>query len=285
MNTSIQRYLKGLFQEPMTVLPINPHQCPFCTVNPYATYNGLKNHLENKHPGATLTHEEAPTKEQDQVCQYNTELVKMLLLKRHLDKSIKLGDGENVMLNIKFMHLYFKSLHVPKYALACFEALAQNMYLLSPKMKVLVMQERFVNNLGRSDSNIPMDQDVEFANRNFKENFTVVHGEPTEAVLNRLSKSVDKTVRVMDTFHKEFKIEHFHSRRKISAEKYEIDVQKVCKRLQEAKSHDNISGRVLHSSRLRKATTDPIRTLNLYHFKSWMIDKMSDMMDQPFYKY
>jgi anthranilate/para-aminobenzoate synthase component I len=183
------------------------------------------------------------------------------------------------------MLLYFKALGAHKYALACFEAIAQDQLFLSPKMRLLVAQERFVNNLGRADSNIPMDQDVEFANRNFKDNFTLVHGEPSERVLNRLSKSVDKVVTVLDSFHKDFGLQRFNTRRQVSADKYEQDVIKLTKAIIEGNIYIEVPSRVMHCTQLHLAAEDPVHTMNLYKLKCWMVDRMASMIDQPYYKY
>lgn len=239
--------------------------------------------MREKHPLAS----EMPAMnfQGDMVAGYSRGLLKMLMLKRHLDCAIKAGDGEGVLLSLKFMLLYFKVLGNTKYALACFEAIAQNQFFLSEKMKVLVLQECFVNNLGRPLSNIPMDQDVEFQNKQFKESFHYMHGEPSDTYLSRLSKSVDSVEKVLENFAKQFDVESFHTKRKVPLEEYIDNVVMVSKKLTEAKVFYIVPHRKLYSAKLASAAIDPLSKLDLCNFKGWMVSRFQSMLDSTIYKY
>lgn len=140
--------------------------CPACGKT-YKTYNGLSRHIQSAHPGlATPTSSEAESSA-DLIKQHSNELLKILLLKRVMDHSISHGDGQTMLLVVKYMLLYFKALGCTKYAVASFEFVAQQQIFLSEKMATLVRQEQFVNNRGRSYTNMPVDLDVEHSNKFF----------------------------------------------------------------------------------------------------------------------
>lgn len=221
----------------------------------------------------------------DTVFIHTLELLKMLLLKRCLDNSVKIGDGDTLTLLIKTMLPYFRALGCKKYALAAFEHTAQQQVFLSPKMKAIARQARFVNNLGRADSNLPMDLDVEHSNKFFKENLRLSKGEATAKVLNRLSKSQDKVMVLDSTFVHSFAIQIYSARRKINASKYEQDIEKLKLELRGIDVFSPHPGRRHCSDKLNKTSCDMVNRLDVNDFKDWMMERFSRMKDQQFYKY
>ena len=149
-------------------------------------------------------------------------------------------------------------------------------------MRELVTFERFVNKLGRKDSNYPMDQDVEFSNKEFKENFTLSYGEPSEAILHRLSKSTDKLMKVISAFKAQFKLESFDSRRTISASQYKADVLTLSASLTHAAVFTKRENRHFHNTKLNLAAVDPMQSLDLYSLREWMVGRISIMLDHKF---
>lgn len=209
----------------------------------------------------------------------------MLLIKRLLDNSIKVGDGDTLSLVIKHMFVYFKELGATKYSIACFEFVAQQQIFLSEKMATLVRQERFVNNSGRKYTNIPIDLDVEHSNKHFKENFRLAQGELSQKVLDRLSKSQDVVVDILDTFRESFKLVNHTALRVMNEDKYKEDVNKIAKHLKCGNVFDVIPGRKVGSEQLKKAATDLFANIDRYKLMYWMIERLAVMQDEPFYKY
>ena len=152
-------------------------------------------------------------------------------------------------------------------------------------MATLVRQERFVNNLGRAYTNIPIDLDVEHSNKFFKEDFHLSLREPAQRVLDRLSKSQDTVAQVLRTFRCSFKLEYHDARHTVDEKKYFEDVNKVAAQLTSANAHEFIGGRALKSMQLCVTSKDIIANFDMYKFRYWLVDRMAAMMNQPFYKY
>lgn len=257
-----------------------PDQCPMCG-KVFKRPARMAAHLSSTHPGSQMPDDDR--RDADTVHGHTTELLRMLLVKRLLDNAIKAGDGDTLALLIKFMTMYFKALKCPKYALACFEFTAQQELFLSEKMKVLVRQERFVNHQGRFNTNMAMDLD--HSNKLFKENFRISMGEPTAKVLNRLSKSQDRVVKVIRQFEKESEVEVFDARRRLDAAKYQRDVNKISDQLLSMDLFTPHPGRRFHSQELNIAGANIMQSVNLLKHKQWLQDRVQKMVDQPFYRY
>ena len=276
----LRAFLEDIFRQDVQQLPSN--QCSVCSKT-YKNYSRLKTHLLKKHN--IEAEQPMATSCIDVVAGHARQLIKVLLLKRHLDQAISHGDGEGVFLTIKFLMLYFKALGHTNYAVACFEMIGQVNIMCSEKMRTAIIHERFVNNHGGLDRNVPMDQDCEFQNKAFKQAFNIMNAEPSQTYLNRLSKSVDKSCKVVENFMKELNIKVHHSRRHYSEDKYNSDVNKLIKVLQEQKVFSVIEGRTTSSEFFQSASIDPVLILDMYQVKQWMVSRMEDMIDQPYYSY
>ena len=168
--------------------------------------------------------------------QHTKLLLRLLIIKQAMDISIHNGDGEILTLIMKqMMLLYFKEAGNTKYALACFEHVAMIQYCLSPYMKELVVHECFVNNLGRRDTNLPMDLDQEHQNKFFKDHFTLNRSEPSKKVLDRLSLAQSTVQTVLTNFEDGFGLEHHSKRRAINEEAHNKDIKKLYLHLKEKK--------------------------------------------------
>ena len=283
MELKLTELLEDLFRS--TPAPLPDNQCAICHQK-YKTYSALKNHVAQKHPDIDIsmasTGSDTPD---DKLATYSRELIKMLLLKRHLDRAVKAGDGDRVLLSVKFMYFYFIALGHKKYALACFEMLCQQELFLSDKMKTLILHERFVNNSGRANGNVPMDMDLEFCNRQFKEEFNVIQGDASDTYLNRISKAVDKSSRVLDNFAKEFCQPAFQARRKVDDDKYIGDVMKLVGSICEAKVFTYVSGRRMYSEKLNDKARNPLALVDMFSVKAWMVNRVREMKCQTYYMY
>lgn len=285
MKAKIDEFLQDLYRHEEYQLP-ESNSCPYCPKpKKYVHLTSLKKHIETKHPGAAVCATTEQEISSDTVAGYSRELIKMLLLKRHLDKGIKAGDGAVVYICVKSMYLYFYVLGNTKYRLVCMEMIAQVEFFLSDRMRELVLYERFVNNLGKKAGNIPMDQDVEFCNRDFKNNFKCMYGEPSDVLLERLSKASDDCAKILANFAQQLGVEEHHAARKVKDEVYYQDVKKICKVIDNAKVFHIQPQRLMANDKLNRAALNPLRTLNLYEMKGWLLERLRVMSFQTFYKY
>ena len=65
-------------------------------------------------------------------------------------------------------------------------------------MRELVIHEAFVNNQGKAMSNMATDLDIEHRAKFFKSHFTLQSDDPSQKLLNRLSKAQDNISSHMD---------------------------------------------------------------------------------------
>ena len=261
-----------LFQENHTAIP-ETTTCSVCKKE-CGSYAGLSKHINRLH--AELS------EDVDSVEGYTRQLNKLLLIKRIMDVAIKYGDGATLSLIMKFMIPYFKASGHNKYALACFEHVAQTKFFLSPRMKELVIHECFVNNKGNANSNMAMDLAIEHCNKFFKDNFTLKDSTPSQAVLNRLSFSQDTLEKVLASFNSGFGLGDNVQSRSVDQGRYMSDLEKVVKYLAENEVFCHISGRRHQSAKLRKASVNMVELLDMAEFKAWMVDKYETMEDQCF---
>ena len=270
---TIETFLKSIFCTSHPKLPgLTCKQCG----KSFKSAERLKNHELKRHRGVA---DDDCSPNRDQVLQHTQLLLKLLLLKKNLDDAISYGDGERLLLCVKHMYLYFKCNNNYKYSLACFELLAQIKYFVSEKMAVCLTQDRFINMRGAVDSNYPADLLVEHSNKTFKDNFYMYRGEPTQQVLDRVSKSQSITSKILDNFKKEFATAQFIGQHKVNQEKYDSDVSILCSAIEPQQLYSS-KQRCLRTPKLVKA--DPVSTIDPYLLLDWMVRKINHIRTQPY---
>ena len=267
------------FESHMKMLPMT-RDCPVCGKT-YKSYITFREHLVKQHPHLVIE-DRALEADDDMTHQHTKQLLRLLIIKRAMDISIHNGDGERLSLIMKQTMLYFKEAGNTKYALACFEHVAMIQYCLSPYMKELVVHECFVNNLGRIDTNLPMDLDLEHQNKFFKDHFTLNRSEPSKKVLDRLSLAQSTVQTVLTNFEEGFGLEHHSKRRVINEEAHNKDVKKLYLHLKEKNVGIVVPGRKHKTAGLSKACHDPLERIDMFALKQWMYQKYKELMDQPF---
>jgi hypothetical protein len=174
-------------------------QCPRCG-KVYKKAHFLARHLLT-HDQTDPVVDEDPVPEGDYVYNYTRRTLTLCCLGLNFDDAIKYGDGERILLLFKFMYLYCKESHCPKYAYGLLETVAQASYLLSPKVAHDLVWNRFVNNRGEEHSNLPVDLDVEHCNKPLKTDVHTFRGDITDKTVQRVSRGVEgseKVIRNMD---------------------------------------------------------------------------------------
>ncbi|XP_077869167.1 uncharacterized protein LOC144360285, partial [Saccoglossus kowalevskii] len=141
----------------------------------------------------------------DYVYNYTHSALVLCMFRRNHCDAIHMGDGERVLRLYKYFYLFYKVSNCPKYAYAALELLAQTMCLLTPRLAHRLTWNRFVNLQGKTDSNHPMDLDVEHENKVFKNDITSYRGEITQKTISRVSLSVKATECVVTRYDKDTK--------------------------------------------------------------------------------
>ena len=274
-----EEFLSELFCN-KTCMTFPSNRCPICDKS-YKNYRNLKGHMIKIH-SEVFAVEGKLAETDDVVVNHTHQLLKLLLLKRALDYSIKTANGNTLSLLMKHMTLYFHLLGYKNYALACFEHVAQCQLFLSERMRELIKHECFVNNVGKKDSNMAMDLDLEHRNKFFKENFVLKSSKPSDSVLSRLSHSQDKLESVLANFHQQFHIHRFAPERHINSDSYKADVKKLHSTLRPRRMLTHQPGRTLHSTKLTQAAHDPLLLVDMFSLKQWFHSSLSTMCDQRF---
>ena len=277
VHGAVQQILNDIFK---CSLELPSRSCPVCSRS-YKDMTTLRKHIIMKHP-ETYPLEGHSSSTTDSVLSHTQQLMKVLLMKRCLDYSIKTANGRVLSLLIKHMMLYFHHFPYKNYALACFEHTALVQVLLSDRDKALIEQECFVNNMGRRTTNLAMDLDVEHCNRFFKEHFHLKENTPSQHVLDRLSLSQDMLDKVLAQFWNEFGVSRHSSIRSINADSYQSDVRKLQEHIGPLQLFELKVGRKMHSAKLLAASHDPLLLVDMYQLKQWLQKSFTKLCDQRF---
>ena len=156
--------------------------CPLCQ-KAYKERKSLRRHVEATHKGDNVS---SPT---DGIFNYSCQVLCMCFIAYEFTNARKLGDGERIMMLVKYMMLYFKALGKKKYAYQCLRLLAQVNCFLTPREAANIVWNRFSNTRGKRDSNVELDRECEHSNLNFKIFARGLHGQVTQQTVDRVSRS------------------------------------------------------------------------------------------------
>ena len=101
----------------------------------------------------------------DTVHEYAKEVLSLGLLLLEFKDSVHEGDGNRILRCWRYFLPLFKALDRTNYAIEAFTLLAQEKYLLSPRMAMQLKWSRTINVHGRSGKNSPADLHMEHLNR------------------------------------------------------------------------------------------------------------------------
>lgn len=278
MNIAADELVTQMYNHEHMKLPSD--KCPVCSKN-YKHYTTLKKHILQKHP-QHLFSEASAGQQRDLKNSECMQLLKLLVLKRCLDHSIKSGNGQLLSLLMKHMMLYFHTLGYKNYALACFEHVGQCQIFLSPRMRELIVYDCFVNNTGKPLNCTAMDKDLEHANLFFKQSFRLAASNPKQELLDLYSKAQNKLEMVQTQFYKQFNIKDYPSERTVDTEAYKRDVLKVSEHLRKHNLFTVVTGRSFVSDKLNKAAHDPLVLVDMYKLVQWFKLSIARMTEQVF---
>ena len=168
----------------------------------------------------------------DTIKEYAHEIMSLGLLLMEFNDAIREGDGSRIFRCWRFFLLIFKAADRKNYSIEAFNLLAQEKYLLSPRMAMQVKWSRTINVHGRPGKNIPGDLHMEHLNRECKQAISGLGANITDASIQRIGKCIGRlcsTLSQYDTVNS-VKPESGHH----TCHSTEIDLKKIVKQLQEA---------------------------------------------------
>ena len=199
-----------------------------------------------------------------------------------MDIAIKDGNGSLLSIIMKRMMPQYHHLGYKNYALACFEHVAQVQLFLSDRMRELVVQEAFVNTIGHKQGNKPMDLELEHSNRFFKDSFKLCASNPSQSVLDLLSKSQNRLELILTNFHEQFGLRKYNANRKPDDAMYQRDVCKLYRHLSTRDIRVRKESRSMESEKLMQASQDQLLTMDLFKLKQWFVLSLKRMTEQSF---
>lgn len=171
-------------------------RCPICSAR-LANLKNLKSHISSKHRNTRL--DITGLQEVDQVNEYAKMIITVGLIKNVMDAAIQHGNGHCLITIYKLLAVWCKAVGFNHYAKGLSELQYQLQSLPSPIAKSITWN-RFVNNKGKNDTNVPMDLDIEHANKHLKAELKTYRGDYTECHLGRISKGLNARKEIEKNF-------------------------------------------------------------------------------------
>lgn len=178
------------------------------------------------------------------------------------------------------MFIICKALGHSNYANGLAETLMQ-IEILPEKLSESLVWNRFCNNRGKSDSNMPIDLFMEHENKLFKKQLPTYRGEYTQASIDRISKSQTLINMILRNFDAER-----HGHRKSSKPTQPVSKDDVI-RLVEVYKHANLfheqPGRN-HSTSLMFLQRNAMASLTSVEMEMWLMKKFKYLKGAHYYK-
>ena len=129
---------------------------------------------------------------------------------------------------------------------------------------------------------MPFDLDVEHLNKVFKERFTLYRGEPTDAMMYRISASQDLATNVLQQHTDSWQTRAGpRGTARQNEDKYQGDVSIITNTLREEDIVTCHPGRRLRSDKLCDAARDPMLAIDMFALRSWYAAKLKAMAAMP----
>ncbi|CAH1242612.1 Hypp6892 [Branchiostoma lanceolatum] len=120
--------------------------------------------------------------------------------------SVKEGDGNRMLRNLKFdMVQYFQNNHT-HYKDLEFRYIAEHNALLTPRLSVAILHNKTINFHGLPGKNIPKDLFMEFLNRKAKDGLTRLGPDMTSATVTREGNSLGVLGDILSSFDRDISL-------------------------------------------------------------------------------
>ena len=131
----------------------------------------------------------------DTVHEYAKEVVGLGLLLFEFNDSVREGDGDRILWCWSFFLPLFKASDKTNYAVEAFTLLAQEKYLLSPRMAMQLKWSRTINVHGRPGKNISVDLHMEHLNHECKQSISGLGANITDHSIKRVGNCIGSFTR------------------------------------------------------------------------------------------
>ena len=128
----------------------------------------------------------------DRVCEYAKEVLSLGLLLLEFNDSLHEGDGDRNLRCCRYFLPLFKASNRTNYSVEAFTLLAQEKFLLSPRMAMQLKWSRTINVHGRPGKNIPADLHMEHLNRECKDALRGLGANITDHSIQRVGKCIGR---------------------------------------------------------------------------------------------
>lgn len=166
------------------------------------------------------------------------------------------------------------------YACGLLETLAQQKILPKHLSEALV-NHRFANSRGQSDSNIPLDLLMEQENRKFKSQLHVYRGDYSQGHLDKISLGTNLRDEAVLNYDRQF--QYFISKGDGSPDLSRDDIKLLVVKYKEANLFGNETARS-HSSTLTFLCSNPMRSLSYSELQRWMEQRLAILATKNVYK-
>lgn len=222
--------------------------CVFCDL-PFQTQKKLSAHQKQTHPSLrVIEHDDGKAEEaninSDTVFNYHSGLLKLSLLERNFQDSVREGDGQRTCRLWKYKMLHFKKAGRHKYALEALKLQFDLQALLSPRDAYRVKWNRTVNTAGGEGKNIALDLNCEHQVRTSKDQLRHLGANVHFQVAQDISRTVGAQSGLMQAFEDDCGLDPESGKHTIANREEDISI--MLKVLTERKVFSKTPGRVCY---------------------------------------
>ena len=210
----------------------------------------------------------------DAVKEYAKEVLSLGLLFMEFNDSIREGDGCRILRCWRYFLPLFKASYRTNYAVEAITLLAQEKYLMSPRMSMQLKWSRTINVHGRAGKNIPADLHMEHLNRVCKGAISGLGANVTDNSIQRVGKCIGRiqsTLRQYDAVNDIQEESGSHTRHST-----DVDMSTVLKQLKKSLVFDHKPGRIHRS--YPKFTSNLVKKASREKLLLWMHDRMQKLL-------
>ena len=133
---------------------------------------------------------------------------------------------------------------------------------------------------GECDSNLPVDLDLEHLNKPLKTDLNTYRGDITDKSVQRISRSVEETEKVLMNFDRQVGVKRPSGRH--TNANFDTDIRDVAKLLHEKKVFRQVPGR--QHKHIRKISADVLANLNMKDINTWMKSSIESFSSRHYYQ-
>ena len=136
----------------------------------------------------------------DTIYEYSSDVLSLELLFMEFVDAIREGDGSRILRCWRYFLPIFRASNSTNYSIEAFTLLAQEKFLLSPRMAFQLKWTRTVNTHGRPGKNIPCDLHMEHLNRDVKASLCDLGSNVTDLSVQLIGRCIGKIYPILHQF-------------------------------------------------------------------------------------